>query len=352
MLSIRTVRAGVALVCLAALLPSCSGDGNFEERVNFGINGAGQCDNMVVDVDIAGAFAVLAHTSDGSIDCRAHALLDSACNISFAELDSGRTLRVTIDDCAIPPTTGLFDCGFSKIDVGLMQTQMDAECSCTTNRCDDTPPMCASRDDDPYFCENCSDGKDNDDDRLVDCSDPNCDHSYECAASTTTTSTTFETTLPSTTSTSSTTSTTSSTLPGDTTTTTTVTTTTIAGSQNVIVVFHVDSATGVLGSMQLRTDYTNAPGEFVGSGAAVECTNKVDGALFAPNDFDDTHDLRLGIVALTGFSAPKDIVECLFHNTPPDSAVASDFSVVVEDATDADGNPLTATVSVNIKAAP
>ncbi len=487
MLRIRSVRAGVALVCLAALLPSCGGDGNFQERVNFGINGAGQCDNMVVDVDIAGAFAVLAHTSDGSIDCRPSELLDSSCDVSFVEIDSGRTLRVTIDDCLIAPTTGLFGCGFSKVDVGLLQTQMDAECSCATNRCDDTPPMCASRDDNPYFCENCSDGKDNDDDRLVDCSDPNCDHSYECAGSTssTTTSSTNDngTTMPPTSSTTTTTSTTSSTMPEtpgftlffgvadganigsvkwdtdysdisllnqrsllltpdcislvtgatssfsndpetqvlhasmsglsgasgpltlaactfespviptkddfsvtvvearDTanniiaspppvsiddidfhgvtttteqndTTTTTVTTTTVVLGETAIVVFRVDSATGAIGALQLGINYTNAPGEFVGSGSSVDCTSKINGALFAPNDLDASRDLKLGIVALTGFSAPADAVECTFSSTPGDSPVASDFTVTVEDATDGDGAPITAAVSVRLKPAP
>src|SRR5438132_4651669 len=116
MLELRSLRTAAVLVAFAGLLPSCSGNGNDDERVNFGINGSGTCSEMTVDVDLAGAFAELAHHSDDSVDCAASALIESRCNVRFAEIASGQTLRVTIDGCTILPTTGLFACNFSKVD--------------------------------------------------------------------------------------------------------------------------------------------------------------------------------------------------------------------------------------------
>src|SRR5205085_4123421 len=131
--------------------------------------------------------------------------------------------------CTILPTTGLFACNFSKVDTSLLQTQMDAQCACSSADCDAEPPLCASHNENPTQCEDCSNGRDDDGDRLADCGDPNCRHSYYCkepSSSTTTTSTSIgDTTIPPTSS--------SSTI---TTTTDTVTTTTIVGDPPAFVV--------------------------------------------------------------------------------------------------------------------
>ena len=135
-------------------------------------------------------------------------------------------------------------------------------------------------------------------------------------------------------------------------TTDTVTTTTVVDYASFIVAFHLVSSAQAVGALQLAVDYSDAPGGFAGSGAAVVCTNKVSGALFAPNDNEATRQLKFGIVSLTDIHAPTDLVECTFQPDGSGTPVAADFAVTVEDATTGDGDETTAVISVTVQPAP
>ena len=56
----------------------------------------------------------------------------------------------------------------------------------------------------------------------------------------------------------------------------------------------------------------------------------------------------LGTIALIAFSAPIDLAECIFEASPTDAPVAGDFVVTIDDATDGDGVPITATIGVTV----
>ena len=358
----RSIRLALPLLCFAGLLASCDGDGDDTRRISFGIEGRGTCDEVVMEVDLEGAFAIL-DRDDGVVNCAAAAVIDNDCDVTFEEVSDGDVLRVRITGCQIDSISELFDCRFDKVDLAFLQTRVDAQCSCITPRCDELPATCAAPSDDPFFCEDCANGEDDDQDRLVDCQDPNCRHSFTCESTTTSSSTQPDGTIPPstipTTTTESTTTTTlatttTTTLPPDTTTTTTgdVTTTTTGGSGTYIVTFRLATAAAALGAMQLTIDYAAAPGEFRGSGPAVVCTTKISGALGANNDIDGERKLNLGMISLTAFSAPVDLFDCTFDGSPSDPPVPADFGVTVSDATDPDGNQIAATATASVNAVP
>jgi hypothetical protein len=132
------------------------------------------------------------------------------------------------------------------------------------------------------------------------------------------------------------------------------TTTTTAGQGNTFnVVFTVASASASIGALQWTVDYETASGEFRDSGAAVKCVpNNALGALFAPNDVDAERELTLGLIALTPFTAPNTLVTCTFDGVQGDAPVPADFAITIDDATDANGEPITATINVQVTPAP
>lgn len=348
--------AGIAVLVSMA---NCGGEAGFDpeaERVFFGLNGDGACDSLEVEIDLEGS--LLHHPTRHTVDCVISTdLRFDGCTADFDESDDGLTLFATITGCEIPRTSELFHCGFFSTDDRLFQGQ--AQCACANQGCDRTPPLCIDGNQDPDSCEICDNGRDDDGDGRTDCADPNCDYASECETSTTTSSTTSTTSPPTTTtlpppttSTAPPTTTTLETTTTSTTTTTvgpTTTTTIVVGPASWKVLFHLDTASDSLGALQWSTAYGSAPGEFDGNGAGVACTNKVGGALFAPNDDDGAKNLTLGLIALTPFAAPTDLVECTFTGTDP---VPGDFPVTIEDSTNGDGAPATATISVSVTVVP
>lgn len=459
----RGIRTGVVALSIGGLLAGCGSDGRGLSFF-FGVNGNGNCSTLVVDVDLDAAGALL-DEKGGAVDCVLSSLLENrGCDVTFTEIQGGDVLRVTISGCTIPAVASLFECGFKDADLSELADQVEAQCTCSSQGCDTTPPVCVSEDSDPGSCEDCNNGQDDDGNGDTDCDDANCQYSPLCEPVTTTTTTT------------STTTTTTTTLPptgctvvfrladdvtlgslqwtttydgsvepegsgaavactslidgalaafndieaqnrlesglvsldgingpinvasctvdtiggasaadftisdveaatvdlevvtpapdvvigsvlcgGDTTTTTTsssstttidTTTTTGEPASAYSVLFKLDSASTSLGALQFSVNYSGAPGEFRGSGGTVVCTNKVVGALFAPNDNEAANKLSLGIIALSPFSAPGDLVQCTFDAT--DVPVPGDFPITIEDATDSDGAPATAEISVAV----
>lgn len=161
--------------------------------------------------------------------------------------------------------------------------------------------------------------------------DPSFEVSVDCGGATTTTSTTTSTSTSTTTTT------------GDT------TTTTLGEVTTSLVTFRLASASTALGALQVAVDYADANGGFQGAGASVACTNRIAGALFAPNDNDAAKKLTLGFIALTAFGAPLDLVQCTFEGAVPSP---DDFAIAIEDATDSDGNAASASVVAVVESAP
>ena len=61
--------------------------------------------------------------------------------------------------------------------------------------------------------------------------------------------------------------------------------------------------------------------------------------------------LTLGYIALSPVVGPKDVAECTFHGTGV-APTAANFPVTVEDATNGNGDPITATVGVTVTLIP
>lgn len=100
-----------------------------------------------------------------------------------------------------------------------------------------------------------------------------------------------------------------------------------------------------LGALQILTDYSAAPGEFVGSGASVSCA-RTFGNISAHNDDDGLEALNSVWIAPSGGTGPMLMTVCDFAAT--EVPVAGDFNVAVVDATDPGASPTTATIGVTV----
>ena len=323
----RKVGMSAVALTLAGIVGGCNnGNGGAGIRLFFGINGSGSCNTVVVEMNLDDANAVIARDDEGALQCVLNTQLNNAgCNISFQEFEGG-DFRATITGCTIPAVTNLFSCIFDKVDISDLQDTASAICSCTTQGCDGTPPVCISTNPDPTSCEICDNGTDDDGNGLVDCDDPNCENSPDCVDSTTTSTTSTSITVTSSTSSTSSTTTTSST-----------TSTTIAFPFTCRIVFRVpDDVT--LGSLQWDTDYSDAPGFFLGNGGNVECASLIENSLAAFNDVDGEEILDSGLISLDGFSGPVNVSECTFKaQTIP---VKDDFAITVTEASKPDLTPI------------
>jgi len=336
---LQRIRVGALALSLAGMLANCGGGGDDGDgggnslRLFFGINGEGSCNSVVVSVDLADADAILERKVDGTVDCTLDTFLaGKGCHATYTELDGGDRLRVTISGCAIPAVTNLFVCGFQQVDISDLVTESSAQCTCAVPGCDNTPPLCIDEDADPRSCEDCENGRDDDANGLVDCDDPNCEHAPPCVDSTTsTTTTTIADTI--------------------TTTTTEIVTTTTLPVQPILINFLLTSSRAPVATLRFTVNYTSAPGQFEGSGEAVACTNKVDGATFTRDNKASIRKLSLGWVPESGFSAPTGLASCRFIPGTP-VPVPANFTVVINEATDADGGPMKVDIAVTVTQAP
>lgn len=358
----RTFLSSVVVVGLGALLAGCTGVGGDEFMVHFGLNGDNNagCERVLVEVDLSAADAEIARRDDESIHCALSGLLESSgCKVDFLDVDDADILQVEIYDCDVEAGSNLFRCGFTEADLDSLEAATRIICACDRFDCDDSPPVCLGLSSDIGPCEDCNNRVDDDGDEVADCADPSCADSRLCDGVTTTSTTTSTST--STTTTSSSSSTTTTEPPVTTTTefpptttmgpdTTTTTTTVPTGGGPFDVTFRMDTASSSIGALQFTADYAGAAGEFDGTGPTAACTNKVAGALFAPNDNDATSKLTLGLIALSPFSAPLDLVTCTFTAEAGETPVPGDFVITIDDATDVDGGPATVGISVQVAA--
>lgn len=359
----RTFLSSVVAVGLGALLAGCTGVGGDEFMVHFGLNGDNNagCERVLVEVDLSAAEAEIARRDDFSIHCALSGLLESSgCKVDFLDVDEGDSLQVEIYDCDVAAGSNLFRCGFTEADFESLEAATRIICACDRLDCDDSPPVCLGSSSDIGPCEDCNNVVDDDGDEVADCADPGCTDSRLCDGVTTTTSSTSTTTTssssttttePPVTTTTETPVTTTTEFPPTTTMGPDTTTTTIPGGGGPFdVTFRMDTASSSIGALQFTADYAGAAGDFDGTGPTAACTNKVAGALFAPNDNDATSKLTLGLIALSPFSAPLDLVTCTFTAEAGETPVPGDFVITVDDATDVDGAPATVGISVQVAA--
>ena len=116
-----------------------------------------------------------------------------------------------------------------------------------------------------------------------------------------------------------------------TTSTSTTTSTTLpnVGTTDCALSFSLVDAVQV-GSLQWAINYSAAPGEVAGSGASVQCTNKVSSAFASMQDDEAQSRINAAYISLAGFTGPRLLAECTFlANDVPD---VSDFSITVSDA--------------------
>ena len=326
------VMSATALAFGAALV-SCGGGGggggggDDRIRLYFGINNDGDCSAIQFDVDVVDARAVIERNAS-SVDCALNAALAAnGCGVDFELRDNGESLRVTISGCTIPSVTNVFLCDFIDADISDLTDETEAICTCRQGSCDTTPPVCISEDIDPGSCEDCDNLVDDDVNGFIDCDDENCEYSPLCGGDGTTTTTTVD---------------------SSTTTTTSLSTTTTLPIVTETCTIRYRMTTGItVGSMQWETDYSAAPGVIRGSGSSTRCTNITPGALAAFDDNDQTKTLSAGLVSLTGFTGPVDLVECKFDAF--DDVQASDFDITVIEATDLDIEPIVPLPSVIVQ---
>jgi hypothetical protein len=128
----------------------------------------------------------------------------------------------------------------------------------------------------------------------------------------------------------------------------TTTTTGGGGPQNYDITFNLATASAAVSSLQFDVNYAAATGGFQGSGSTVSCTKQVVTALFAPNDVEATSTLTLGLVDLDGFTAPRAVAKCTFNGDAGDPPVPGDFLITIVDSTNADGDPVSSTVTTTV----
>ncbi len=101
-----------------------------------------------------------------------------------------------------------------------------------------------------------------------------------------------------------------------------------------------------VGSLQWVTDYSNAPGQILGSGdipnnGTLQCASLVDEALASFCDDDgagdcvgsmDEETLAIALAATPGFAGPVDLIECTMLATM--DPIAGDFVITIVEATD------------------
>ena len=331
----RKVGMGALALTLAGVLGGCNNGSGGLLRLFFGINGQGSCNQVIVEVDLSEADAIIAQDEEGDFQCVLNTLLDNAgCQLDLELVENGDVLRATINGCTIPEVTNLFSCLFEHVDISALQESASAQCTCHTQGCDGNPPVCISPEPDPEACEDCNNGKDDDGNGLIDCEDPNCEHSPECNPSSTTTHTTSTTNTV-------TTSTTNST-----TTTSTTTTSTTLETFPCTLIFRLADDVSV-GALQWDTDYSNAPGFLQGSGGSVDCDNLAPDSFAEFNDVDAEENLDTGIISSDGFSGPVNVSQCIFRATT--TPLKSDFPITVTSATDPDLNEIDPLPSVVIE---
>ena len=116
------------------------------------------------------------------------------------------------------------------------------------------------------------------------------------------------------------------------------------------VTFDLTAASARIGALQIEAMYGSSPGDFLGSGANVECRSRA-GTHRAFNDNHATQTLGMGFVSLNGIQAPATLARCRYRSLEA-APVPGDFTVIVTDASDPNFEDATATIKVRVSDEP
>ncbi len=114
-------------------------------------------------------------------------------------------------------------------------------------------------------------------------------------------------------------------------------------STDHFITFGVTSTHAAVGALQFDVDFLGDTGAFAVSGDKADCTNLTANSVLATSVIDGQ--LTAGLISLSGFSAPTNVIRCLFISAT--APVADDFDVTVTEARTVDGDPLYPDVSVS-----
>jgi len=119
-----------------------------------------------------------------------------------------------------------------------------------------------------------------------------------------------------------------------------------AAARTCEVVLRLDDEV-VLGSLQLRVDYTAASGAFAGEGAEVDCTTPVPNTVAQFFHESSEQALNLGFVTASGIHGPRRVARCTFVDDD-ETAAPDQFSVEVLAAGNLEGEAVP-TPSVSLR---
>lgn len=91
-----------------------------------------------------------------------------------------------------------------------------------------------------------------------------------------------------------------------------------------------------LGALQFNVDYSAVAGSFVPGPDGLACEDDATNALAVFGDHPDERLLTASVLSLAGVFGPTKLVHCQFHDVT-DTALASNFVVIVTDASDPAG---------------
>ena len=95
-----------------------------------------------------------------------------------------------------------------------------------------------------------------------------------------------------------------------------------------------------VGALQMTVDYAATGSTFVGAADDVQCTGpEGEDVIVSFNNDEDASRLHIALASLRGVDSPAIMAACSFHQ-PDYDVVESDFRVTVNDAVDANVNPI------------
>ncbi len=114
-------------------------------------------------------------------------------------------------------------------------------------------------------------------------------------------------------------------------------------STDHFVTFRVTDTETAVSALQFDVDFTGSQGAFAVSGQKPDCTNLAGNSVLAANIIDGR--LSAGLISLTGFDTPADVLRCRFMAVT--APVAGDFDITVMDAMTVPGDSINPAMSVS-----
>lgn len=116
-----------------------------------------------------------------------------------------------------------------------------------------------------------------------------------------------------------------------------------SSSTDHYITFGVTSVHLAVGALQFEVDFVGDTGAFAVSGEKADCTNLTSNSVLATSVIDGQ--LTAGLISLSGFTTPTNLIRCLF--VAATAPAADDFDITVTNAETVGGNPIDPDISVS-----